>query len=80
MQKTIELDCPPGNPRPGYLIAGVIKDTGLKEKDPHSTMFGNWTWVYTDDVTDEQWEHIAETLELRIHALYKRGLIRYGSW
>lgn len=33
MEKTIELDCPPGGIRPGDLIDGVIKDTGLELKN-----------------------------------------------
>lgn len=80
MEKTIELDCPPGNPRPGDLIAGVIEDTGLQEKDPRSKFYGNWTWDYTDDVTDYKWKKIAPILEERITILYNKGLIRYGSW
>lgn len=80
MIKEIELDCPPGNVRPGDLIAGVIEGTGLSVKDSTSRCFGNWTWVYTDDVTDEQWELIQKLIESKITALYKSGAIRYGSW
>ena len=40
----LELDCPPGSPRPGDLLPGVLEGTGL-EKSPEDTtsrLFGNW--------------------------------------
>jgi hypothetical protein len=40
MEKTIILDCPPGHPRPGDLIAGVIEGTGLELKEAVSKLFG----------------------------------------
>jgi len=40
MVKTIELDCPPGQPRPGDLIDGVIEGTGLPKKEAKSKFFG----------------------------------------
>lgn len=79
MQKTIELDCPPGLPRPGDLIAGVIKDTGLPFKEKVSTFFGNWVWDYSD-IPDYIWEKIKPILKERITNLYKKGIISYGSW
>jgi len=79
MPKTIELDCPPGHPRPGDLIADVIKGTGLPLKEAKSRVFGCWTWDFSE-VPDEQWEKVRPTLKARIVALYNKGLIRYGSW
>ena len=79
MERRIQLDCPPGNPRPGDLIAGVIEGLDLEEKDPTIKFFGCWTWDYSD-VPDERWKEIAPVLDKRIGALYKKGIIRYGSW
>ena len=78
---TIELDCPPGDPRPGDLIEGIIRDTGLPIRDPVSKVFGNWTWSYHDveDISN-LWTKIRPTLKRRIQTLYQQGVIRYGSW
>ena len=79
MVKTIELDCPPGQPRPGDLLDGVIEGTGLPKKEAKIRVFGCWTWDYSE-IPDEQWEKIRPTLKARIVSQYKKGLIRYGSW
>jgi len=77
--KTIELDCPPGHPRPGDLIDGVIEGTGLPKKETVSRFFGNWTWDYSE-IPDEEWKRIRPILKERITRLYELGVIRYGSW
>ena len=77
--QTIELDCPPGSPRPGDLIGGVIKGTGLPTRDTVGRFFGNWTWDYSD-IDPEVWAKAQPTLKKRITALYESGAIRYGSW
>jgi hypothetical protein len=77
--QTIELDCAPGLPRPGDLIAGVIERTGLKLKEPVSKCFGNWTWDYSD-VDCDTWKEVQKIIKPRIEALYRKGKIRYGSW
>lgn len=79
MEKTIELDCPPGAIRPGHLIKRVIEGTGLQLKEPISCFFGNWVWSY-DEVSDGDWLKIQPILGERINTLYNEGLIRYGSW
>jgi len=79
MVKTIELDCRPGYPRPSDLIDGVIEGTGLVKKNAKSTLFGCWTWDYSE-VSDPDWQKIQPILEERIDKLYKIGKIRYGSW
>ncbi|MFI5222767.1 MAG: hypothetical protein ACHQX3_00755 [Nitrospirales bacterium] len=76
--QTIDLDCAPGWPRPGDLIAGVIKDTGLPEREPVSKVFGNWQWDYSDLEVD--WAAVQAIIKPRIEALYHSGTIRYGSW
>lgn len=79
MEKTIELDCPPGSPRPGDLIGGVIEGLGLKKKEAVGKFFGNWTWDYSE-VSDKRWLEIRPILRERIEKLYREGWIRYGSW
>lgn len=77
--QTIELDCPPGYPRPGDLIEGVIDSTGLEKREAVSTFFGNWTYNYSD-VPKEVWNKAQPILKERITNLYHNGVIRYGSW
>jgi hypothetical protein len=77
--QTIELDCAPGNPRPGDLIDGVIKDTGLPAREAVGKFFGNWTWDYSD-ISEETWTIIRPVLKERVTHLYQSGVIRYGSW
>lgn len=79
VEKTIELDCAPGYPRPGDLIGGVTEGLGLEAKEPCSMFFGNWMWAYPE-VTDERWLEIQPTIRMRVEALYRGGVIRYGSW
>lgn len=78
-EQTIELDCPPGSPRPGDLIGGVIEGTGLPERETVARVFGEWVWDYSD-VSPEEWKAIQPTLKERIEKLYNQGLIRWGSW
>lgn len=88
---TIELDCPPGWPRPGDLIEVVLKDTGLTaQKDRHddtpgaakiiSTLFGNWLWEFPDVAEDDWKNRVRPIIQPRIEALYNNGIIRYASW
>lgn len=78
-EHSIELDCAPGNPRPGDLIAGVIEGTGLPLKDTVMKLFGNWKWNY-QEVSCEEWDKIQPIVKQRITKLYESGIIRYGSW
>jgi len=78
-EHSIELDCPPGSPRPGDLIAGVIEGTGLPPKEDVSRVFGNWKWEY-QEVSCEDWDRIQPILKARITQLYESGRIRYGGW
>lgn len=78
-EQTIELDCPPGNPRPGDLISSIIADTGLPAREPSFMFFGNWTWVY-NDIDAQTWSKAQEIVKPRIERLYNMGIIRYGSW
>jgi len=77
-EHSIELDCPPGNPRPNDLIQGVIKGTGL-EAEPASTFFGHSWWGFSQ-IDCEAWDKIQAITKPRITALYHAGRIRFGSW
>lgn len=78
-EQTIDLDCPPGYPRPGDIIDKVIEGTGLPKRETVSRLFGNWTWDY-NDIPSEKWKEIQPILKERITSLYNAGVIRYGSW
>ena len=78
-EQTIELDCPPGNPRPGDLIEGVLEGTGVEVKDEPSKAFGNWTWDFSH-IPEEEWKKAQPTFKERITKLYNNGVIRYGSF
>ena len=80
MRQSIELDCPPGYPRPGDLIDGVLEGTGLKPGETVSRLFGNWIWEFPD-ITEDEWKtRIRPIIKPRIVALYEAGVIRWGSW
>ena len=78
-EHTIELDTPPGAPRPGDLITKILKGTGLKEREPIGKFFGNWTWDYSD-IPCEEWDKVQLITQPKIERLYHGGVIRYGSW
>jgi hypothetical protein len=80
---SIELDCPPGNPRPSDLIGGVLHDTGIEVSDFDTAppFFGHQTWVLKAEAgKDELFVQCKPTFKSRIEALYHAGRIRYGTW
>jgi hypothetical protein len=79
VRQTIEIDCPPGYPRPGDLIEAVIKDTGLPTRETTSRLFGCWEWDY-NDVPAEMWKKVQPTLKERLTKLCNDGICRYCSW
>ena len=76
---TIELDCPPGNPRPKNLIDDVLKDTGITVSKEVSTLFGCAEFVIPSEFEEKFKEH-RELIKERVTRLYEQGFIRYGSW
>lgn len=78
-EHSIELDCPPGNPRPWDLINDVIAGTGLPEQGNNGAFFGASIWMF-DDITCDEWDKIQKVIAPRIESLYYNGTIRYGSW
>jgi hypothetical protein len=77
--QTIEIDCPPGSPRPGDLIEDVIKGTGLPLRQDVSRLFGMWAWDY-NDIDPEVWAKAKPILKERLTKLYDNGICRYCSW
>lgn len=79
---SIELDCPPGNPRPWDLIEGVLKNTGFTLNDFAQTpaVFGHVSWILRDSAKTKAYMEIRPFIKERVTALYNQGLIRYGSW
>jgi hypothetical protein len=82
--ESIELDCPPGAPRPGDLIDHVVSGTELATivanlPEQPTPFFGLATWYF--DIPRERWvSEIQPVIKPRIEALYHNGSIRYGSW
>lgn len=74
----IELDCKPGDPRPGDLIEDLIDGLGLPCREDVSRFFGEWAWDYSD-LAKDVWDKATPILIKRIRILYLRGLIRFGS-
>ena len=81
MNRSIELDCAPGQPRPTDLIAGVVRDTPLQKhlKEPALQFFGHARWHFPD-ATRKEWNEAKKPVQRRIRKLYEEGKIRYGSW
>ena len=78
MKYRIDIDCPPGDPRPGDLIADVIKQTGLPlREDAGCRFFGWWTWDYSD-IDPDVWRRARPKIRRRLVRLYEQGVIRYG--
>lgn len=79
---TIELDCPPGNPRPDDLLPSVLENTGLIPDDFQviSKLFGNWEFTLKDENKNQMYAEQRDTIGGRIKDLYQKRIIRYGSW
>jgi hypothetical protein len=81
MAYTIELDCPPGTPRPGDLLPGVLAETevSLDPDETVSRLFGNWMWEIPA-AQEAAFLKSRNVIKSRIKELHTAGLIRYGSW
>lgn len=80
---SIEIDCPPGNPRPDDLIASVLSGTGLDEDDfdTSAPFFGHQTWILKEDPAKEAIFKASKPIfKERLEALYHQGVVRYCSW
>jgi hypothetical protein len=80
---SIEIDCPPGYPRPEDLIDGVLKDTGLEAVDFETgcPFFGHQTWILKESAKkDDIFTKSKFLFKERIMKLFYSGVIRYGTW
>lgn len=79
---SIELDCPPGNPRPEQLINAVLDNTPFELSDFETAppFFGHQRWTLINHVKDAQFVAYQDIFKQRITELYESGTIRYGSW
>ena len=81
---SIELDCPPGTPRPNDLIAGVLAETGFEVEDFETgpPFFGHQVWILKESADkDALFTAIRrEVIKDRVVKLYNDGIIRYGTW
>lgn len=83
----IDIDCPPGSPRPGDVARYVGMKWGSSrytkgkvngEFDNTSRLFGNWVFVkpYEDEA---QARKDGEAYFEKLRAYYP-GTVRYGAW
>jgi hypothetical protein len=82
-QYSIDLDCPPGWPRPDELLPDILEGTRLSPQDFTNVMrlFGNWRWhLNSAPELVVKYEKARPTIKARIEALHNTGTIRYGSW
>jgi hypothetical protein len=75
---TIEIDCPPGAPRPDEYMKDICKDI-LKQEyhNPISTFFGEWDWKF--EVLKSEADGIKEKIMDYLKSLYYKNCIRYGA-
>ena len=75
----MEIDCPPGAPRPGYFIEGVLE--GIADAtvyaEPVRRLYGEWAWKFNLETTS--WPTQEKTIMKRLAVLYDAGAIRYWS-
>lgn len=79
LTKIIEIGCPPGTPRPDVYLERALEGTGIVPINTLSRLFGDWTWDYTNEITDEVWVKHRETIYDRLVSYYNEGRIRYAS-
>jgi len=77
---SIQIDCPPGNPRPPEVFASTIEDTGLTPddfKDTGLTVFGCREYlVKANTESISRYLHARQTIGEHRIIIYERGLIR----
>ena len=86
----IEIDCPPGNPRPGDLFKAImeslsknsnqeIKDFSQENLNSEPTKnFGCWTWDL--EIKPEIHSEVQSVFKNRLMEYYQNGIVRYASW
>ena len=81
---SIQIDCPPGEPRPPEAFASTIEDTGLTPEDfedSGSTIFGCREYlVRADPGTIFRYVRARRTIGERLVMMYERGIVRGVTW
>lgn len=75
------IDCPPGDPRPGDLLPGVLEGSGLEPSDFEEPLrlYGAWTWQLRRSPDKEALFISRKPLfHARLEALLAAGTIRGG--
>lgn len=79
--QTIEIDCAPGNLRPGDVMKSMIEELELpfKYKETSGRLFGNWTWTF-NEFNEEDWRAIQKKVGPYLTKCWEKGTVRYASW
>jgi hypothetical protein len=81
---SIQIDCPPGEPRPLEVFASTIEGTGLTAEDfidPGITVFGCQEFlVKADPESISRYLHARQTIGERLSIMQKRGIVRGVTW
>lgn len=78
--KTLVIDCEPFGPRPDEFLSAALERTSLICKPPQSTLFGAWTFDFSEDVNSTQWNNMLPDIIANLHDLHNSGAIRYAAW
>jgi hypothetical protein len=79
----VNIDCPPGPPRPGELIIGLAPILGISESDippPSSVLFGEWTYKFVGIMDQADFDVKQNEIKDYLFDLYDQGLARYVSF
>jgi hypothetical protein len=87
----IEIDCPPGNLRPGDLFKSIIENLSKHEnqkikdfskknlnKEPDTKLFGNWAWNL--EIQPEIHSEVQNVFKKLLTEYYNSGVVRYAGW
>jgi hypothetical protein len=78
--KRLTLDCKPFGPRPDTFLPAALARTGLECKAPRRTVFGEWTFDFSEDVSSKEWNALLPAMIANLHLLHDHGSIRYAEW
>ncbi len=81
---SIQIDCPPGNPRPPEVFASTIQDTDLTAEDfvdPGVTFFGCQEYlVKANPESISRYLRARQTIGERLCSMYEHGIVRGVTW
>lgn len=81
---SIQIDCPPGGPRPPEVFASTIEGTGLMPddfEDSGSTIFGCREYLVRANAQSiRRYVATRQTIGERLSSMYERGIVRGVTW